>query len=128
MSAKKGKVISGASWHITETECKLLYEGQYTPVLMSVKGKICMNYRKICVIFSATIFPIHTLQCTGAGKQWLVITAKHMLTEVKCLLTISCSVSHSSLLSHFSITGKDEGLILMCLQLRMCVQKKIHGG
>lgn len=95
-----------------------------TLVLMSMKGNICMNYRKICVIFSATIFPIHTLQCTGAGKKWLVIMAKDMLTWVKCLPTVSYSVSHSSLLSPFSITRKDEGLILMCLQLRICVLKK----
>lgn len=103
--------------------CKISYELQYTPVLMSLKGKIFMNYRKASVIFSVTIFPIHTLQCTGAGKQWLVIMVKHMLTEVKCWLKISYSVSHSSLLSHFSITGKDEGLILMCLQLKICVWK-----
>ena len=57
----------------------------------------------------------------------MVIMAKHMLTEVKCLLTISYSVSHSSLLYHFSITGKDEGLILMCLQLEYVYEKTIHG-
>ena len=118
---KKESLYLIVSWHITKRKCKLLYETQYTPVLMSVKGKICMNYWKTCVIFSATFFPIHILQCTGAGKQWLVIMAKHMLTEVKCLLTISYFVSHSSLLSHFSVMGKDEGLIQMCLLLWICV-------